>query len=126
MSKYVVTQLSNEGHMPQGAGGEVNAACYATQATNGAGLVADFFSEVGDVTPSHTFAHVTGVSKVTEAEDRQPLRIIIRYLDANGVSQKYGVKLPEETGPEFCIDMRHVTGSGKGISDEPWNASEKR
>jgi hypothetical protein len=37
-------------------------------------------------------------------------RIVIRFQDKNDITQKYGVIMPEVTGPEFCVDMRGITG----------------
>ena len=63
MSTYTITYESgfDINGIPSVIAAEVTAAFYSTQATSGAGMVADFYAHLNDTRPCFTFAKVHAV-----------------------------------------------------------------
>lgn len=108
MRKYKVTLLPNPPTTEEWPV-EIEAHGYSTQATQGAGMIADFYEEPNSE-PFATFARVASVQRIADVEDESKgTQVIIVYTGPDGNAKRKKVWVPERPEAEnrhFTIDLR--------------------
>lgn len=123
MNKYEVKYIVLGAEASDSWATGVEADHYDTQATNGAGLVADFFGTPAAALPSSTFSHVVSVKKVSEegvfltnTEARIAYNALVTYDARAEGYEAVRIKLVDA----FATAPRPEEGSG-GTGQVPWN-----